>query len=216
MDECYGKQIDYYNQLPNSSRAIEDILKRLEKAESQNEKFKNHLFYSMEDFELCDCDCDVEWIKYYSDGEASAGGVWENVKLTFKIDKEKNQIMIDIYEKFKYEWVIDPNDPHYYKLRDPFRRDENVKKITYEYDKESDLSTPAILDINDCNSTMSSTFPEGWGPVPEVSPKYYWLTFDNKADWEKRRNREISYIQIPEKTNLCNNFKILLELINQR
>ena len=107
IDGCYGKQIDYYNQLPNSSKAIEDILERLEKAESHNEKYKNrlekaesknekykkYLFSQLEDFELNDCS--VEFQIHYSD----------NVKLTFKIDKEKNKIVIDIYEKYKFEWV---------------------------------------------------------------------------------------------------------------
>ena len=34
MDECYGKQIDYYNQLPNSVKVIEDLLKRIETIEN--------------------------------------------------------------------------------------------------------------------------------------------------------------------------------------
>ena len=55
MDECYGKQIDYYNQFPNSSRVIEDLIERLEKAESNNEKYKKYLFNELKDFEISNC-----------------------------------------------------------------------------------------------------------------------------------------------------------------
>ena len=209
MDECYGKQIDYYNQLPNSSKIIEDILKRLEEVESKNEKYKKYLFSQLKNFELEDCH--GEFIIYYSDGEASGGGYWDNVKLTFKINKEKNQVMIDIYEKYKYEWVINPSNPHFYKLKE--RNDENVEKITYEYIDESELPTTAILDIKDCNSIINFGIADLWGPVPEDSIKSYWLTFNNKADWEKRRRREISHIQIDEKYKNNKNFQILFELI---
>ena len=209
IDGCYGKQIDYYNQLPNSSKAIEDILerlekaeshnekykKRLEKAESKNEKYKKYLFSQLEDFELNDCS--VEFQIHYSD----------NVKLTFKIDKEKNKIVIDIYEKYKFEWVINPNDPLHYKLKEYDY--ENVEKITYE--TKTVLPTPAILDINDCDSSISYTADTPMGPMPEDSPKSYWFFLRNKADWEKRRRREIeiSYIIIDEKYKNDKNFKIL-------
>tara|TARA_B100000214_G_scaffold372541_1_gene350984 strand:+ start:2245 stop:2940 length:696 start_codon:yes stop_codon:yes gene_type:complete len=220
-DECYGKQIDYYNQLPNSSKAIEGILdrlekaeshnekykKRLEKAESKNEKYEKYIFNQLEDFELNDCS--GEFQIYYSDGDLSGFGGWPNAKLTFKIDKEKNKIVIDIYEKYKFEWVINPNDPLHYKLKQYDY--ENVEKITYK--TENVLPTPAILDINDCDSSISYTADTPCGPMPEDSPKSYWFFLRNKADWEKRRRREISYINIPEKYKNDKNFKILLELI---
>ena len=199
MDECYGKQIDYYNQLPNSSKMIENILERLEKVESRNEKYKRYLINQLEDFELEGCH--GQFIIYYSDGDASGGGDWDNVKLTFKINKEKNQVMIDIYKKYKYEWVINPSNPHFYKLKE--RNDENVEKITYEYIDESELPTTAILDIKDCDSSISFGDSNVWGI----------LTFNNKADWEKRRRREISYIQINEKYKNDKKFQILFELI---
>tara|TARA_Y100000389_G_scaffold6363_2_gene6131 strand:- start:30 stop:728 length:699 start_codon:yes stop_codon:yes gene_type:complete len=225
IDDCYGKQIDYYNQLPNSSKAIEEILERLEKAESQNEKdkkrledaeskiekYKKYLFSQLEDFELNDCS--GEYMLYYSDGEqGDGGGGWGNVKVTFKVDKEKNQVMIDLYEKYKMEWVINPNDPFYYKLKEYDY--ENVEKITYE--TETVLFAPAILDINDCESSISYGACDIMGPAPEDSPKSYWFFLRNKADWgELRKRPEISYINIPEKYKNDKNFKILFELMNK-
>ena len=44
MDECYGKQIDYYNQFPNSSNVIENMVERLENAESKNEKYMKNIY----------------------------------------------------------------------------------------------------------------------------------------------------------------------------
>ena len=209
MDECYGKQIDYYNQFPNSSKVIEKMVERLEKAESKNEKYEKYLFSQLENFEREGCH--GEFIIYYSDGDASGGGCWDNVKLTLKIDKEKKQIMIDIYKKYKHEWVINPNNIHFYKLKE--RNDENVKKVTYEYIDESELPTTAILYVKDSDSIINFGVADLWGHTPEDSSKPYWLSFNNKADWEERRRREISHIQIDEKYKNDKNFQILFELI---
>ena len=121
MDECYGKQIDYYNQLPNSSRAIEDILKRLEKAESQNEKLKNHLFDSMEDWRLGE-EAETEFNVLYSDGSPSTRFDVPS-EISFKIDKDNKRIILDIYQ-----------------VSDGYGNDIPPVKI---------LPTPAIIDIND-------------------------------------------------------------------
>ena len=143
MDECYGKQIDYYNQQPSSIKVIEDLLKRLEKAENLNEKLKDQLFNELEDFSIKNCY--VNFMVLYSDGEPSASGCWENVKLSFKIDKDKKKIILDIYDK--YEWIDDPHDPHHYK-RKCYNDKSKVEKVTYS--DESILPISAIIDINDC------------------------------------------------------------------
>ena len=198
MDECYGKQIDYYNQLPSSTKVVEDLLKRLEKAENLNEKFKNQLFNELHDFSIKNCY--VNFMVLYSDGEPSAGGCWENVKLSFKIDKDKKQIVLDIYEK--YEWIDDPHDPHHYK-RKCYNDKSKVEKITYS--DESVLPVSAIIDINNCYCELIK---------PLESGNYYYLEFNNKAEWEKRRRREITDICIPLKeVKYLTSFKKLFQLL---
>jgi len=205
MDECYGKQIDYYNQLPNSSQVIENLLERLEKAESNNEKYKNYLFSLLEDFELSNC-CG-EW--HFDEG----GGWWEEVKLSLKFDKNQ-QIIIDVLETFEYKWVINPNDSNYYKLKQYDH--ENVEKITYE--TESVLYETQLTNIKNCSIIGPYSDEEYRGPQSCLSPdlpKFYWFTFKNeKTGWEHRR-RQIQHIAIPEKYKNDKNFKILLELTNK-
>ena len=156
-DECYGKQIDYYNQLPNSSRMIENLIERLEKAESLSSKYKKYLFSK-----LIDCsfgECDGDFIIYYADGDASGAGFWSDVGITFKLDKEKNQILIDIYKNHKFGV-------------------ENV------------LPTQAIIDINDHKLNIWQS--DACGD--------WTISFKNKADWEKRRRREIQELHLPQWT----------------
>ena len=38
MDDCYGKQIDFYNQMPNSVYVIEDLMRRLEESEKKGKE----------------------------------------------------------------------------------------------------------------------------------------------------------------------------------
>ena len=200
MDECYGKQIDYYNQQPNSSKVLDDLLKRLEKAENINEKLKNQLFNELHNFTILDC-C-VNFMILYSDGEPSASGCWENVKLSFKIDKDKKQILLDIYEK--YEWIDDPRDPHHYK-RKGYNDNSTIEKVTYS--DESILPVPAIIDFNECSCELIK-------PPHALDKSYYYLDFNNKAEWEKRRRREITDICIPVKeVKYKSYFKKLFQLL---
>lgn len=204
MDECYGKQIDYYNQFPNSSRVIEDLIERLEKAESNNEKYKKYLFNELKDFEISNCS--GEW---HTDNDS--GGWWEDAKLSVKIDKNNEKIIIDILETIEYQWVINPNDSNYYKLKQYDY--ENIEKITYEtqsmlYDSETQL-----VNINKCSiSGPASDWDERGGPEPDGLPKFYWFRFKNEKKSYNASRRQIDYIRIPEKAKCCNNFKILLNL----
>ena len=205
MDECYGKQIDYYNQLPSSTKTIEDLLKRLERSESINEKLKNKLFNELADISILNCD--IDFMILYSDGSPSASGCWENMKLSFKIDKEKKQIILDIYEK--YEWINDPHDLHNYKLKGT---DDKSKVETVTYGEESVLPVPAIIDLNDCWCGLGPD--DSCGPPSSAAKKYYWFHFNNKADWEKRRRREIEDICIPiNEVKYKPSFKKLFDLL---
>ena len=131
----------------------------------------------------------------YSDGEPSGGGCFEDMKLSFKIDKDKKQIILDVYEK--YEWIDDPHDPHHYKLKGLDDKSK-VKEVTYS--EESMLPVSAIIDINDCYCTKSED--------------YYCLVFNNKADWDKRRRREITDIYIPIKeVKYSTYFRKLIQLL---
>ena len=186
MDECYGKQIDYYNQFPNSSKVIENMVERLEKAESKNEKYEKYLFSQLENFELSNCS--GEW--HFDEG----GGWWENVKLSLKFNKS-GQIIIDVLKTFKLKQYDHEND----------------EKITYE--TESELYETQLTNIKNCS--IIGPYPdwdERGGHVPDGLPKFYWFTFKNeKTGWEHRR-RQIQHIAIPEKYKNDKNFKILYEL----
>ena len=49
MDECFGKQIDFYNQLPTSVETMENMLKRLDESESKSKNHKLEFFRSLRD-----------------------------------------------------------------------------------------------------------------------------------------------------------------------
>ena len=130
IDECSGKQIDYYNQLPNSFKAIEDILERLEKAESQKDKYKNYIFQGLKDCSIEECCVELEGfalddsIPYRpAPRELSFGA-----KINIKIDKDNNKILLD----------FERDDDHY-------KYDEYITRYKRVWGK----SNPAVIDIND-------------------------------------------------------------------
>lgn len=178
MDECYGKQIDYYNQFPNSSKVIENMVERLEKAESKNEKYKKYLFSQLENIELSNCSGSWQF--------DSGDGWWKDVKLSLKFDKSE-QIIIDVLETFEYE----------------------TRSVLYD-------SETQLTNIKNCSITGPyPDWDERGGPVPDGLPKFYWFTFKNEKTTYESRRRQIQYIRIPEKYNLCNKFnkfKYLLDL----
>lgn len=122
MDECYGKQIDYYNQFPNSSKVIENMVERLEKAESKNEKYKKYLFSQLKDCSYEECDI------IFSRGLPAApvlrfsSSCTREAIIDFEIDKNNEKIIVEIYQ----------TDDFSRKTRPPV-------KI---------LPTPVIIDIN--------------------------------------------------------------------
>jgi hypothetical protein len=161
MDECYGKQIDYYNQFPNSSRVIEDLIERLEKAESKNEKYKKCLFNELKDCSFYESD--IHFMVLYSDGSPSADYNLHEARIDFKIDKNNEKIILEIYQT---------------RNNNSGRRLCQPVKI---------LRTPAIIDINDNLNMWQS---DACGD--------YFISFKNKADWEKRRRQEIEEIRLPQ------------------
>ena len=44
MDDCYGKQIDFYNQMPNSVQVLDDLVKRLEESERKTKELIDFSF----------------------------------------------------------------------------------------------------------------------------------------------------------------------------
>jgi hypothetical protein len=158
MDECFGKQIDFYNQLPTSVETMENILKRLDESESKSKIYKLEFFGSLRD---CSIDCGVDFMVLYSDGTPSASLSLNGGYVSFKIDHENEKIILDIYQ------TID----NYGKKCQPI-------KI---------LPTPAIIDINDNLNYIRQSDTHGG----------FYISFKNRADWEKRRRREIEEIRIP-------------------
>lgn len=192
MDDCYGKQIDFYNQMPNSVYVIEDLMRRLEESEKKGKELIDFSFRTMSEFTVRG---EITWSKLEIQDVSSAHTTWlspgpsvgegDPVEVNVIFEKEIDQITLKICDILEY--VANPDDYEHLKPRGINDSDSMVVAVDRE-----DFDTDAIIDIHGEFKVYKRRY-------NSTDPEYHYLEFSNKAQNAKKR---ITYIRFERRNPL--------------
>ena len=198
MDDCYGKQIDFYNQMPNSVQVLDDLVKRLEESERKTKELIDFSFRLSTNFTVRG---EITWTEssrstdprlawWYGSSKLLSS---KNEKVEFNVvfEKDKGQVRLEIRKFFEYVFTYpddqDEDNEDDYELR--LRVSSDPESTIVDTDLE-EFDTDAVIDIhgefNVYKKRQTSTEPE-----------YYYLEFSNGG---VNVRKEITYIRF-ERSN---------------
>ena len=185
MDDCYGKQIDFYNQMPNSVYVVEDLMRRLEESEKKTKELIDFSFRNMSEFNVRG---EITWRELPIQNVSSDHTTWlspgpsvgkdDMVEVNVIFEKEIDQITLRIRDILEY--VTNPDDYEHLKRRGP----NDPEYMVVAIDRE-DFDTDAIIDIHG----EFKVYKRG---QTSTDPEYHYLEFSNKANGVRK---EITYIR---------------------